>query len=520
MKLWMQKSSMQPQATNKIRNNLRVQLEGNLLGLMTKNLGKSATKTKTLKTLSRAPLPETLRPLNKSANSLTSEDKDRTEWGKTKVLCQSMPLKKYSTGTLTVVRAVQGEIPWARPPRAWEAGLPGKPRTRPKFQDSAFRQSQPPRPPLPNSLGRESPTDNNAPMEALQEAYGVTPNTHSGSLDAPHATSPTPKPAAKAVKAGLVAPAWLQADLAKGSQWDSDDDDWDIASQMENGAYVCFFHNDDAEPTFPTGTGDLSPCPQGSARGARSMEPPPLDPELERLQILLNDKARRTLRQSWLGPSHEAEAPRKEAPEKAASETKAPKGKKRGARQRKGASAPNVTTESVPTACRPHWQRFSAWCLTKGYNPLRSTSEAISEFMAHLVHVEKRSKLSVARALHALAAALRTQAGVDISKDLTLQSILAEAGASDAGRACAGKALGEGQAVWDLGVVLQALKGPPFEPLETASFRMLTLKTALLTALASGRHCVDVHAIDVFTSKHHTCWSWIHCKTVYPHFSR
>ncbi len=38
---------------------------------------------------------------------------------------------------------------------------------------------------------------------------------------------------------------------------------------------------------------------------------------------------------------------------------------------------------------------------------------------------------------------------------------------------------------WDLSTVLRALKGPPFEPLQSVDLRSLSLKTALLLALAS-----------------------------------
>jgi len=40
---------------------------------------------------------------------------------------------------------------------------------------------------------------------------------------------------------------------------------------------------------------------------------------------------------------------------------------------------------------------------------------------------------------------------------------------------------------WDLFTVLGALKGPPFEPLQLADLEPLSLKTALLLALASNQ---------------------------------
>ncbi len=50
---------------------------------------------------------------------------------------------------------------------------------------------------------------------------------------------------------------------------------------------------------------------------------------------------------------------------------------------------------------------------------------------------------------------------------------------------------------WDLPTVLRALKGPPFEPLQTASLRSLSFKTALLLALASVKRVGDPQALSI-----------------------
>ena len=47
---------------------------------------------------------------------------------------------------------------------------------------------------------------------------------------------------------------------------------------------------------------------------------------------------------------------------------------------------------------------------------------------------------------------------------------------------------------WDLGVVLQALQGAPFEPLQLVSLKFLTLKTVFLMALASGSRRSEIHS--------------------------
>ncbi len=50
---------------------------------------------------------------------------------------------------------------------------------------------------------------------------------------------------------------------------------------------------------------------------------------------------------------------------------------------------------------------------------------------------------------------------------------------------------------WDLPTVLRALKGPPFEPLQSLSLRVLSLKFALLLALASVKRVGDLQAHSV-----------------------
>ncbi len=50
---------------------------------------------------------------------------------------------------------------------------------------------------------------------------------------------------------------------------------------------------------------------------------------------------------------------------------------------------------------------------------------------------------------------------------------------------------------WDLPTVLKALKGPPFEPLQSTSPRALSLKTALLLALPSVKWEGDLQALSI-----------------------
>ncbi|XP_073429908.1 uncharacterized protein [Dendrobates tinctorius] len=49
---------------------------------------------------------------------------------------------------------------------------------------------------------------------------------------------------------------------------------------------------------------------------------------------------------------------------------------------------------------------------------------------------------------------------------------------------------------WDLNLVLSALTGPPFEPIQSAPLKTLSLKTILLVALTSARRVSDIQALS------------------------
>ena len=50
---------------------------------------------------------------------------------------------------------------------------------------------------------------------------------------------------------------------------------------------------------------------------------------------------------------------------------------------------------------------------------------------------------------------------------------------------------------WDLPTVLTYLNNDPFEPIQHASLRDLSIKTVFLIAMASGRRCSEIHALSI-----------------------
>lgn len=57
---------------------------------------------------------------------------------------------------------------------------------------------------------------------------------------------------------------------------------------------------------------------------------------------------------------------------------------------------------------------------------------------------------------------------------------------------------------WDLSLVLESLRAAPFEPLDQADLKWLSLKTAFLLAMASGKRVGELQALSV----HDSCCRW------------
>ena len=88
----------------------------------------------------------------------------------------------------------------------------------------------------------------------------------------------------------------------------------------------------------------------------------------------------------------------------------------------------------------------------------------------------------------AIASTLRVVAGLEVGKDPSISSLLANF-ARDLSKK------DRSAPAWDLAYVLDSFRGKDFEPLEEASLKCLTLKVVFLIALASGRRRGEIHAL-------------------------
>ncbi len=134
------------------------------------------------------------------------------------------------------------------------------------------------------------------------------------------------------------------------------------------------------------------------------------------------------------------------------------------------------------------WSVFSTWCLNRGENPSTSELAVVLSFLQELLD-KGRSHSTLKVFVAAIAAFHAPIAGQSVGRDNSVVRFLKGARRLNPPRPLT-------VPTWDLPTVLRALKGPPFEPLQSTDLRALSLKTALLLALASVKRVGDLQALS------------------------
>ncbi|XP_029975893.1 uncharacterized protein LOC115409064 [Salarias fasciatus] len=138
------------------------------------------------------------------------------------------------------------------------------------------------------------------------------------------------------------------------------------------------------------------------------------------------------------------------------------------------------------------WRVFEEWCQKKGHISFQCTVGVILSFLQDLI--DKRKAFSTIKVyLAAIAACHVGFGGKTVSQHPLVCRFMK--GARRLLPVCRPLA-----PPWDLAVVLNGLSRAPFEPLEEVSLKHLSLKTALLLALASAKRVSDIHALSVHSS--------------------
>ena len=133
------------------------------------------------------------------------------------------------------------------------------------------------------------------------------------------------------------------------------------------------------------------------------------------------------------------------------------------------------------------WENFVLWCQIRDFHPLHCTVEVILEYIESLKGIDLKYN-TIASHISALSNCLPLLDGSSIGACPLVCRWLRGLKASNPPRRNLSPP-------WDLAVVLAALREPPYEPLGSASFKYLTLKTAFLLAITSVRRVSELQAL-------------------------
>ncbi|XP_038139793.1 uncharacterized protein LOC119782750, partial [Cyprinodon tularosa] len=149
----------------------------------------------------------------------------------------------------------------------------------------------------------------------------------------------------------------------------------------------------------------------------------------------------------------------------------------------------NARAPSTRNLYGSKWGLFERWCLERDYVPFQCSVPAILSFLQELI--DKGKAFSTVKVYLAAIAACHIGFGDKTASQHPLVCRFMKG---------ARRLLPVSRPLlppWDLSVVLEGLKGPPFEPLLGSSLKHLSLKTVLLLALASAKRVSDIHALSV-----------------------
>ena len=149
--------------------------------------------------------------------------------------------------------------------------------------------------------------------------------------------------------------------------------------------------------------------------------------------------------------------------------------------------------ESTCTMYKSRVDLFVKWTKDNELDAGNPTIPMIAQFFEHLFIVKELSPRTIRGYKTALANYFSPKV-IEIRTDPSLLRLLA--GFFRDKPVSAIKVL-----PWDLRLVLDALKKPPFEPLNGVDMKFLTFKVVFLFAMASGRRRSEIHALDFSTVK-------------------
>ncbi|MGL5154481.1 MAG: hypothetical protein ACRC9H_06050, partial [Aeromonas veronii] len=158
---------------------------------------------------------------------------------------------------------------------------------------------------------------------------------------------------------------------------------------------------------------------------------------------------------------------------------------------------PQAVVDTITSARAPStrslyalkWNLFVEWCSSHGEDPRSCSVRAVLSFLQE--GLERRLSPSTLKVyVAAIAAHHHAVEGKSLGRHDLIVRFLRGARRLNPPRPLSVPS-------WDLSLVLTGLRGHPFEPLQSAELKALSLKAVLLVALASLKRVGDLHAFSV-----------------------
>ncbi|CAM4728577.1 unnamed protein product [Leuciscus chuanchicus] len=154
-----------------------------------------------------------------------------------------------------------------------------------------------------------------------------------------------------------------------------------------------------------------------------------------------------------------------------------------------------ITQSRAPSTRRLYaskWSVFNKWCTAKGLDPQACGVSRVLCFLQELLDLG-RSPSTLKVYVAAISAFADSALGRALGRNEYIIRFLRGARRMNPPRP-------PSVPIWDLSLVLEAMKAHPFEPMETVDMKYLTLKTVFLIALSSVKRVGDLHALSVNAS--------------------
>lgn len=148
----------------------------------------------------------------------------------------------------------------------------------------------------------------------------------------------------------------------------------------------------------------------------------------------------------------------------------------------------NARKTSTQTVYDARLRIYNGWCKEQGVNPITTSIPELAEFFMYLFNVRKCKPQTIAGYKSAIAIIHQNGSSIGINSELS--SLL---------KGLFNKYPSTRQLTpnWNLPLVLLALTKHPFEPLESADLKFLTLKTVFLVAIASASRVSEIHSLSL-----------------------